>query len=469
MEQERRTSGGQRVPFEALVVVANQKGGGAYECEAIDLSETGMHLRTAYLPEKGQRLTFRFDTGAGEVTLEGEVAWCTEEARGGEFGVRFVRIDEATLTAIRETLGLSPENKPRPAELRIHRGARVRLHIDGLNSPMRARVRDDHTGAIQVGSNLDFLQVGKSLELEDVERGKRRGALVDKVEVEVDPNSKIPQLVVTLRYEEGVQEAKGGQQEPIKVTTDSQHSRLEEEEASREKEPDRKVEGEAPEAPAVGSRLKETWAQAGARIAAMSAPAREAVGKFLERLKARREQEVEKHDEKTPVRRVTAPPPNGGIQTSGRRQQHSVMEDPVEQSNPNHDEEINGLEESDEDTLKIRKKQRLLIAAGASLLAVLLVVFGLRARSAPPPGTEASAPLETNTVAPTGHALPAAPGTGSADVVSAHVPLFGATPLTTTEPAPLPAPSASLAASAGTAPRGEEEDKGEEEPGKTEF
>jgi hypothetical protein len=476
MEQERRTSGGQRVPFEALVVVANQKGGGAYECEAVDLSETGMHLRTAYLPEKGQRLTFRFDTGAGEVTLEGEVAWCAEEARGGEFGVRFARIDEATLAAIRETLGLSPENEPQPAEQRASRGSRVRLHIDGLNSPMRARVRDDHTGAILVGSNLDFLKVGKPLELEDVERGKRRGALVDKVEVEVDPNSKIPQLVVTLRYEDAAQGAEVPRGEPgIKATADSKRSRVEDEPTRNGKEKDLKAAGEAGEegeALTGGPGIKETLAQAGAKISAMSAPAREAVGKFLERLKARREQEVGKEDEKTPARRVTAPPPDGGIQTSGRRKQRSATEDPVEQSNPSNDEEINGLEESDEETLKIRKKQRALIAAGASLLAVLLVVFGLRARSAAPPGAEASAAgAEANATTAANNALPAAPGVGSADVVSANVPLFGATPLTTTEPAPLPAPAASVAANAapGDAAPGDDEDKGEEGPGKTEF
>jgi hypothetical protein len=481
MEQERRTSGGQRVPFEALVVVANQKGGGAYECEAVDLSETGMHLRTAYLPEQGQRLTFRFDTGAGEVTLEGEVAWCSEEARGGEFGVRFARIDEATLAAIRETLGLSTDNAPQPAEQRASRGARVRLHIDGLNSPMRARVRDDHTGAILVGSNLDFLKVGKPLELEDVERGKRRGALVDKVEVEVDPNSKIPQLVVTLRYEDAAQRGEASRGAPgIKATADSKRSRVEDEPTRNGKEQDRKAAGAASgeaveegEAPAAGPGIKETLVQAGAKISAMSAPAREAVGKFLERLKARREQETGNEDEKTPARRVTAPPPDGGIQTSGRRKQRSATEDPVEQSNPSSDEEINGLEESDEETLKTRKKQRVLIAAGASLLAVLLVVFGLRARSAAPPGAEASAAgAEANANATAAsNALPAAPGVGSADVVSANVPLFGATPLTTTEPAPLPAPAASVAtnAAADAAPGGDDEDKGEEGPGKTEF
>lgn len=493
MEQERRTSGGQRVPFEALVVVANQKGGGgAYECEAVDLSETGMHLRTAYLPEQGQRLTFRFDTGAGEVALEGEVAWCEEQARGGEFGVRFARIDDSTLAAIRETLGLSENNEPQaPGDQRVGRGARVRLHIDGLNSPMRARVRDDHTGEILVGSNLDFLKVGNPLELEDVERGKRRNAHVDKVEVEIDPSSKIPQLVVTLRYEDAG--APASVKASVKATADSKRSRVVDEPAEAKKpakaaakaaakEPSAdggSAEGEAAQAEeakegaAAGPGIKETLAQAGAQVAVMSSTARAAVGKLLERIRARREQETDKEDEKTPARRVTAPPPDGAIQTSGRRQQRSSMtEDPVHHSDPSQDEDASGLEESDEETLKIRKKQRVLIAAGASLLAVLLVVFGLRARSAAPPGgAEAAVAAEATATGafPANNALPGAPGLGSADVVSANVPLFGTTPLTTTEPAPLPAPAVSVAAAAGAAPTGDDEDKGEEGPGKTEF
>jgi hypothetical protein len=470
MEQERRTSGGQRVPFEALVVVANQKGGaGAYECEAVDLSETGMHLRTAYLPEQGQRLTFRFDTGTGEVTLEGEVVWCTEEARGGEFGVRFARIDDATLAAIRETLGL-PADGGAPVPEKVGRGARVRLHIDGLNSPMRARVRDDHTGEILVGSNLDFLKVGKPLELEDVERGKRRGALVDKVEVEVDPASKVPQLVVTLRYEDAGQAADSAKAAAgVKATTDTRKSSVQAA-ASDAPKGEEQAEAAEPEAPAP-SPLKETLAQAGARITVMSAAAREAVGKLIERIRERRSQESEEGEEtKAPVRRVTAPPPDGGIQTSTRRQQRSSIKEESVDHQEQNSEDLNGLEENDEETLKIRKKQRIMIAVGASLLAVLLVVFGLRAKSSAPPAELAAASAEPAAVPglPV-NALPVAPGApgaGSADVVTANVPLFGATPLSTTEPAPLPAPAVSAAAAAPGDAEGSD-DKGD--PGQMEF
>lgn len=491
MEQERRSSGGQRVPFEALVVVANQKGGaGAYECEAVDLSENGMHLRTAYLPEQGQVLTFRFDTGSGEVALDGEVVWREEQARGGEFGVRFTRLDEATMITIREALGLPADGSgdaeaaaaAAPTHARAGRGSKVRLHIDGLSSPMRARVRDDHTGEVLVGSNLDFLKVGKNLELEDVEHGKRRGAFVDKVEVEVDPASKVPQLVVTLRYEEGGKAAEVAKKAAgVKATStaDSKGSRADE--ARREArsepkkgEPTESAEGaegdeaEGAHGATAGAQVKETIAQAGAKLSALSATARSAVGTLIERIRARREEEKEQEEAEAAPRRVTAPPPDGGVRTSGSRRASSETEDTVE-----NNEEISGIEETDEETLKTRKKQRTMIAAGASLLAVLLVVFGVRAKSsAPPPGAEAAA-TEAAAVA-TIAALPAARGIGSAEAISANVPLFGNTPLSGTEPAPLPSPTvaqnpAQIPGGAVAVQAGGDDDDDKGEGGKTEF
>ncbi|RYE92160.1 MAG: PilZ domain-containing protein, partial [Myxococcales bacterium] len=458
MEQERRTSGGQRVPFEALVVVASPKGGaGAYECEAVNLSENGMHLRTAYLPDNGQTLSFRFETGSGEVSLDGQVVWREEQARGGEFGVRFAPADEAALGTIRRALGLDEAPADAPADAaaphRAARGSRVRLHIDGLNSPMRARVRDDHTGEVLVGSNLDFLKVGKPLELEDVDHGQRRCAVVDKVEVEVDPASKVPQLVVTLRYEDAGSPADEARQAAGVKSSEASAERAAARAALAASgavegsgAADAPVDGDdglPAAAPSPFGKLRDAIGQAGARLPVLGASARVALGSLVERVRAKREQE-QTDDAPTP-RRVTAPAPDGGVSVMGgrRQQSSSAKEDAVDNGNGDSEhEELSGLEEADEESLKIRKKQRMMIAAGAGLLALLLVVFGVRARSSTPPGDLASAEapaatlVATNALAPNGTlagANLAAPGVlGSADAVSAHVPLFGTTPLTTT-------------------------------------
>ncbi|MGK4005810.1 PilZ domain-containing protein [Sorangium sp. So ce1036] len=210
---ERRGGAGQRVRIEALVAVGETSGGG-FEAESIDMSPEGMRLRTAYLPKVGDALICRFDGLGKELVVEGEVCWRAEQARGGEFGLRFTGLDAEAEETVRAMCASMDAGAARPAsELAApaaaapaaleaaQRGARVRLHIDGLGSPMKARVRAGGSDELEVGSNLEFLKVGRTLELEEVERGARREAYIDHVKVEIDPATSVPQLVVSLRYD----------------------------------------------------------------------------------------------------------------------------------------------------------------------------------------------------------------------------------------------------------------------------
>ncbi len=189
---------------EALVAVGEMAGGG-FEAESIDVSPEGMRLRTAYLPAIGDKLVCRFDGMGAEVVAEGEVIWKNQEARGGEFGLRFVDLDPDTAEAVRAMCGSlgshEEEEAPAPEAPQVPRGARVRLHIEGLGSPMKARVREAAARELEVGSNLEFLKVGRSLELEDVDQGKKREATIAHVKVDIDPATNVPQLVVSLRYD----------------------------------------------------------------------------------------------------------------------------------------------------------------------------------------------------------------------------------------------------------------------------
>ena len=117
--------------------------------------------------------------------------------------------------------GVSRRNPKRSgaAKSDVDPGTRVRLHIDGLGSPMKARVRGATDGEFLVGSNLEFLRVGRTLELEDVDRGGKRRAHIDRVDVEIDRSSKVPQLVVTLRYDDVTGE------EPLPLTKVTRASR----------------------------------------------------------------------------------------------------------------------------------------------------------------------------------------------------------------------------------------------------
>ncbi len=204
--QDRRAQGTNRVPLETLVeICGNEPGIPAFEAEALDVSAKGMHLRTAYLPDEGAPLVCRFEDQGREIVVEGVVAWRKESSKGGDFGVAFTALDSRSVDALRALVKTSDPEAPHGSG-DAPNGARVRLHIEGLGSPMKARIRAGSTQKLQVGSSLEFLKVGRKLEIEDMDAGGRRAALIDGVEVVVDPRTSVPQLVVALRYEGAIED-----------------------------------------------------------------------------------------------------------------------------------------------------------------------------------------------------------------------------------------------------------------------
>ncbi|HEY8040619.1 MAG TPA: PilZ domain-containing protein [Polyangiaceae bacterium] len=293
--EDRRAPGALRIPFDGLVEVGGALGP-SFEAQCVNLSEEGMLLRTAYLPEAGQPLTCRFDAGPGQnVLASGEVVWAQGAERGGEFAIRFTEMDADSVEALRRACGVA-EDAPAP----VQAGSKVRLHIEGLASPMRAKIKDAHSTEITVGSDLGFLQVGKQLELEDAQSGSKRPACIDRVEVAVDPASHVPQLVVTLRYADV--------QADVEAARGAPSPGSEEGAASEAREADDRAAVEE-----ASIRMKGTLARNIARIGP-------AVERFAQRAKttiallARR-----RGDDAASPRRTTAPPPGGGLHTSGRR------------------------------------------------------------------------------------------------------------------------------------------------------
>ncbi len=227
---ERRASGNERIPFEALVAV-DAECEGRFECEALDLSAGGLRVRSAYLPALGRSLRCRFDVGGAERHAGARVVWKTEQTRGGEFGLAFDGLEPGAREAIAAFCGVAPDAASRPAPAGdgasrpapagdgaarpggrvVDKGDRVRLHIEGLASPMRARVQEAETGKLTVGSNLEFLSLGRPLSVEDVDKGKNLDAVIDEVGVRVDPSSQVPQLRVSLRCDKNAAAANAAQ------------------------------------------------------------------------------------------------------------------------------------------------------------------------------------------------------------------------------------------------------------------
>ena len=504
-----------RVAYEALVEVGAGSTGG-FEAESVDISPDGMRLRTAYMPSPGEVVVCRFDGFGGEVVAEGEVSWCRHEQRGGEFGLRFTHLDEHGAALLGRMCGPAsgagaPDQPVATDDQAALPGSRVRLHIHGLGSPMRARVRDVASGEVLIGSNLEFLRVGRDVELEDVEQGRKRVAFIEHVSVDIDHESSIPQLVVALRYEDMPVDELESTTSPYRVAVGPHPSPQPEPLAAAEAEstPEPAVidssgrsREPAPEAyqgpggdqwrsfraaprgesytdepsepppdttPSTlhtpvqmasdnGDELRQTAIakqkvgelarKIGPKLASAGAGARGAFGRLISSVQKKRAARAAEREElakaKAP-KRTTAPPPSGALRSDGRRLVREPSEPP----------EVAPL--SSAPAPKRTDKKRAVVGAIVGIAAVLGIYATSNALSkqtdpAPPlAATAAAAPPGLST------ALPPAPGGG---IATAKVPLFGATPLSTTEPVPVPP---GLAGSGAAAEPEAADDKAEED------
>lgn len=454
--QERRAKGAGRVELAALVeICGNEPGIPAFEAEAVNVSARGMHLRTAYLPQAGAPLVCRFEEHGREIIVEGVVAWRREADRGGEFGIKFTALDSRSVDALRELVKANVKDRDdAPGES----GSRVRLHIEGLGSPMKARVREGTRKKVQVGSSLEFLKVGRRLEVEDLEAGERRIARIDGVDVTIDPQTQVPQLVVGLRYEgEGDEDtpqpsvmdlgadpvrpasmrldAKAVTASPAASPGDPEPSGdLPEAAGDDDDDVDESAGGAVPAATLAARRLGQAAESAGqvaknaseAAIRAGSGALR-GFGQLLKgagsKVSAMRDK-----DARAP-RRTTAPPPDGKVSVEGKRLRPQAAARKGEA--PAAPAEGNAA----------RSKKR--VAAGAAVVMVLATGVGFAFRGGSKP--QAVAAASSANVAPTLPVTTALPATAQANnnseqPVTASVPLFGPTPLATLEPAPLGPP-----------------------------
>lgn len=212
--EDRRSPHVKRVSLAALVDICSQAGEGSpFQAESCNVSGRGMQVRTSFLPEIGEELVCRLNLDDEEVLVEGRVAWRAEGEDSGEFGVQFTALDADSAHLLQSLGEVQQEESPAAshgvdfeedeaeAEHHLRSGSRVRLHIDGLGAPMKACVHEGNQRKLRVGSSLEFLKVGRNLQVEDLGGGESRGAQVDAVNVVINPATSVPELVVQLRYE----------------------------------------------------------------------------------------------------------------------------------------------------------------------------------------------------------------------------------------------------------------------------
>jgi hypothetical protein len=465
VQEDRRDVKSQRIPFEAIVEVGDVDPGAAFEAQGVNLSASGMLLRTAYLPEVGQALLCRFGSGAQEIQAEADVVWTKHGARGGEFGIRFTNVDGASAAALWDLCGV-PRDEPGEessdgTRTDADEGTRVRLHIDGLTSPMKARVRGAVGKELLVGSNLEFLKVGRALELENVDQGGKRPAHIDRVDVELDKESRVPQLVVTLRYDDMSADPPAVVPFPTppppyyppspsisSASTGVAAVSGEPPCASSAAPPlPSAVPSAVPPAPAppvrsklasavddrtpeeielarmMRSKASIVAADTMVKVAALGVRAKVALGVALSKALQRSRE----HRSAEAPRRKTSPPPGGALHATGKR----VVREGADGTDASHDDS--------EKRPKFGRKTMIAVG-GATGLVTLSVVVMLSRGGGAPPGAEPSVDSTASAAGQTSPAQASESPPNASGPVEAKVPLFGPTMIATAESPPAAAP-----------------------------
>jgi hypothetical protein len=144
----------------------------------------------------------RFEVpGGGErIEADAEVVWSQDTGKHtGEFGLRFVAIDEAAHRAIRRLVGGGSYRPPAPGHpdtIDEHPAPpTVSLSLDGVASPIVARVIHSGADGMAVEQELPFLRLRTGVTTPDGRRGR-----IEAVELTVDGDT--PKLLLDITYDE---------------------------------------------------------------------------------------------------------------------------------------------------------------------------------------------------------------------------------------------------------------------------
>ncbi|MCA9535625.1 MAG: PilZ domain-containing protein [Myxococcales bacterium] len=251
--QIERRSHAQRVPMDqGIVEVSFVEYGETAPADAVNIAEGGLSLRASILPEVGTEMRCAFPMPDGQsIEADCEVVWAQHSGPyAGEFGLRFVdiaRLDEERIRdyvdahraregwddsdpgdsdggyvddsdpgyAARVADAYSPHEAPPEAPKRSAIPDTIRLHIDGVASPVAASVVQATHDALVVEQVLPFLCLGTGIAaIEDGPKGK-----LASVELRVVDGA--PRLVLTVLFGD---EASLPGDEPVAVAEARVHS-----------------------------------------------------------------------------------------------------------------------------------------------------------------------------------------------------------------------------------------------------
>jgi hypothetical protein len=189
--------------------------GESYDADGLDLSTTGLRLRSAVLPDVGQRLRCRFDLPETDAKCEaeGRVVWSNDTGRHGEFGLRFESLAPAVETALaRWAMDRGPttlpgtEHAPSDATPKqvVEQSATqsrarrpfgfARVRFDGVSSAIEAEISVRDELRLDVVQALPFFELGRLASVEADGSTERRR--LEHVSLRIEDG--VPKLILGL-------------------------------------------------------------------------------------------------------------------------------------------------------------------------------------------------------------------------------------------------------------------------------
>ncbi|MFK7998464.1 MAG: PilZ domain-containing protein [Polyangiales bacterium] len=199
---ERRDPVATRVPLDDVLINLSPEGfHETFAADGVNVGVGGVSIRSAILPDVGAKLHCRFQSphDGHAVDADCEVVWSHASGSNvGEFGMRFTGMttdDQASIEELVEAWNqdlladIEPVQAAEPPQ-----SLNVKLHLDGVGSPIEAEAMHRAEDALVVEQSLPFLRIGTG-----VSEGNRRGTL-QSVDLRIEDD--LPRLVMTVCYED---------------------------------------------------------------------------------------------------------------------------------------------------------------------------------------------------------------------------------------------------------------------------
>ena len=201
---DRRNERHARINTDRSVELVHEDFEEPFEADCVDLSPGGAAVRASCLPEVGASFICRFEGNGTDQSVEvpGTVVWAHLEGdRKGEFGLRFLDVDEPTEEVIAAILRKSGMEKKRPpGRDAFGDGSFSHLYLDGVSAPIAARITQCRNGLTTFEQELALLRIERGVSAWHPGGRPKRGTIAG-VQLRVEDDT--PKLVITIRHRDG--------------------------------------------------------------------------------------------------------------------------------------------------------------------------------------------------------------------------------------------------------------------------